>query len=70
LSALSHERALIGAYSRSRDANDPALVAARQNLAALQLERAVHKALAKSPRPTDEQLQRIAGLLLAGGGAA
>ena len=39
-------------------------------LAALQLERHIHKVLAGWPPPTDEQLQRIAALLRAGGDAA
>ena len=68
--AVAHHRAKIAALSRDRLPDDPELVAARQNLAALRLEEHVCKVLAAAPRPTDEQLQRIAALLRAGGGAS
>ena len=51
-----------------RPADDLALLQARQNLKALRLEEHVRKMLAAAPRPSDEQLQRVAALLLAGGG--
>jgi hypothetical protein len=65
------ERARVAALERGvrageRQADDPKLVEARQNLAALRLEEHVRKTLAKAPRPTDEQLARIAALLRAG----
>ena len=40
---------------------------AGRNLAALRLEEHVLKVLATAPRPSDEQLQRIAAILLSGG---
>jgi len=59
-------RGQVAALSRSRADDDPGYVAARQNLAALQLERHVRKVLANAPRPSDERLQRIAAILLSG----
>ena len=66
-SSVLSARGLVAAYSRSRADDDPEYIAARQNLAALQLERHVQKVLATAPRPSDEQLQRIAGLLVRSG---
>lgn len=63
------ERARIAGMTRSRPADDPELVEARQNLKALRLEEHVRKVLAEAPRPTEEQLQRIASLLRTGGAA-
>ena len=56
--------------SHGKPGDDPDVVRKRQNLAALQLERAVRKTLANAPRPSDEQLTKIAALLRAGGGVA
>ena len=61
--AKAHNRAVIAARVRAIrnseiPADDPVIVEARQNLAALNLEDHVRKALAKAPKPTDEQLQR------------
>jgi hypothetical protein len=68
-SGIFKQRASIAADKSHGKADDhPDLVGKRQNLAALQLERAVRKTLASAPTPTDEQLARIAGLLRAGGG--
>jgi len=55
--------------SHGKPDDDPGIVGKRQNLAALRLERAVREVLADASRPSDEQLQRIAALLLAGGAA-
>jgi hypothetical protein len=60
------ERARIAGLSRDRARDDPELVTAYQNLHALRLEEHIRKVLATAPRPSDEQLQRIAALLLAG----
>jgi cytochrome c553 len=75
LSTWQHERAKIGAITRGirageRPADDPELDEAYRNLHALRLEEAVLKALATAPRPSDDQLQSIAALLLAGRPAA
>jgi hypothetical protein len=67
VSKILHERGRIASLTRSRKPDDPELVAARQNLKALGLEDHVRKVLASAPRPTDEQLERIAALLRAGG---
>lgn len=64
----AHERARIGALSRSRPADDLELIEARRNLAALRLEEYVQKIIADWPPLSQEQLARIAGLLTAGGG--
>jgi predicted negative regulator of RcsB-dependent stress response len=55
------------ALTRSRSADDPELLTAKQNLEAAKIEAAVAKCLASAHRPTDEQLDRIAALLRAGG---
>ena len=74
MSTWQSERATIAAITRGicageRPADDPALEEAYRNLHALRLEEHVLKALATAPRPSDEQLQNIAQILLTGGGA-
>jgi hypothetical protein len=64
---MLRERGRVAGLSRSRTDDDPEYTSARQNLAALRLEQHVRDALAKAPRPTDAQLQRIAAILLSGG---
>jgi hypothetical protein len=71
----THERARVAALTRcvkagERGADDAELVAAKQNLKTLRLEEHVRRVLADAPRPTDEQLTRIAALLRVGGDAA
>lgn len=71
MSTWTHERAKVAALTRGvrageRPADDPELIEAYQNLHALRLEEHVRKALAAAPRPSDEQLQRIAQILLTG----
>lgn len=63
MSSVTSERARIAALSRSRTSEDPDLVQARQNLKALRLEQYVRKAVNEAPSITDEQADRIAGLL-------
>lgn len=71
MSEILRERVRIAAHkSHGKADDDPQVIQARQNLAALQLERAIQKALTDWPPPTDQQLQRIAALLRAGGGAS
>jgi len=65
-SPMLRERGRVVGLSRSRTDDDPEYTSARQNLAALRLEQHVRDALAKAPRPTDAQLQRIAAILMAG----
>lgn len=69
MSTVFHERARIASLTRSRQPDDPELVAARQNLAALRLEEFVSKTLATCPPLTNTQRDRIAALLRAGGAA-
>jgi hypothetical protein len=64
---VAHHRARIAALSRDRRPDDPDLLDARQKLRAEMLAEHVKRAVAKLPPLTDEQCQRIAGLLLAGG---
>lgn len=67
MSTLFHERARIASLSRSRQPDDPELVAARRNLKALRLEEHVLKVVAEAPPLTPEQRDRIAAILRAGG---
>lgn len=60
----AHHRARIAALSRDRTADDPELVAARQNLKAARLEDHISQALADAPPLSEEQRARIAGLLV------
>jgi hypothetical protein len=63
------ERATLAARTRWHQSDGPEAQQARRNLAALGLEEHVLKVLATSPRPSDEQLQNIAAILLSGGAA-
>jgi hypothetical protein len=58
-----HNRAKVAALSRSRPADDPELVAARQALNAARLERLVQAALTELPPLNDEQIGRVIALL-------
>ena len=60
---IRHERAVIGALTRSRSHDDPDLVAARKRLAHLHREQRVQEIIADWPELTTEQVARIAGLL-------
>lgn len=64
------ERARIAGLTRSRPADDPELVEARRRLRAERLAEHVTRVVEQLPPLTNEQCQRIAGLLLAGGDAA
>lgn len=64
------DRARVAALSRSRNPDDPDLIDARRNLKAARLEDYVNKVVAEAPELSNEQLDKIAGLLRAGGGAA
>lgn len=68
MSNWTRERAKVASLSRSREADDPELVGARQRLKAARLEDHVAKVLASAPPLSDEQRERI-GQLLRGGGA-
>lgn len=62
------QRAKVASLSRSRPANDPELVEARQNLKALKLEEYVRRVVDQAPPLTPEQADRIAALLRPAGG--
>lgn len=64
------ERAKVASLSRSRTPDDPELIDARRNLRAERLAEHVAKVVAEFPPLSDEQCQRIAGLLLAGADTA
>lgn len=57
------ERARVASLTRSRAADDPELVAARQRLRAARYELHVQKIIADAPPLTDEQRHRVAQLL-------
>lgn len=59
----THHRGRVAALSRSRSADDPELVDARRDLKAQRLADHVAKVVAEAPPLTDEQRERIAGLL-------
>lgn len=57
------DRARVAALSRSRAADDPALLDARRSLRAEKLEEYIGKTLATAPPLTSEQRERLALLL-------
>ncbi|WP_193048194.1 hypothetical protein [Mycolicibacterium baixiangningiae] len=61
------QRGRVAALTRSRPADDPELVEAKRNLKALSLEEYVRRVVSEAPPLTDEQRDRIAALLRAGG---
>lgn len=67
---VARARGRVAALSRSRTSDDPDFIRARRDLAALTLEEHVQRALDNAPPLTDEQVERVAALLRAGGGAA
>ena len=60
------ERARVASLTRSRKPDDPDLVAARRDLRAERLALYIRKAVDAAPPLTDEQRDRLAGLLRAG----
>ena len=69
-STLVRKRGRVGALSQHRPANDPELLAARQDLAASVMEEQARRLVEKFPPLSDEQVGRIATLLRGGGNAA
>jgi hypothetical protein len=57
------ERGRVAALSRSRTADDPDLIAARQRLIEGRTAAYIEKVLAQAPTLTDEQRTRLAELL-------
>lgn len=66
----THERARIGALSRSRTPDDPDLIDARRNLAYIRAEDYINELVSAAPPLTDDQRNRLASLLSAGGATA
>lgn len=60
---LYGQRGRVASLSRTRSADDPDLIAARQTLAAAKLEKYVTEVVATAPPLTPEQLSRVAALL-------
>jgi len=65
----TQERARVASLSRSRKSDDPELIEARRNMRAERLAEHVARVVAEAPPLTDEQRERIAALLRAGGAA-
>lgn len=63
-------RARVASLSRSRPADDPALIEARRELRATRLEQYVSRVVAEAPPLADDQRARIAALLRPSGGEA
>jgi Spy/CpxP family protein refolding chaperone len=63
VSDIFHNRARVGALSRSRDEDDPELLAARRDLKAARLTDYVQRTLASAPPLTPEQRAKLAELL-------
>lgn len=72
MSQALHHRGRVAALSRSRQPDDPDVVAARRDLKAAKLEDYVARVVAEAPQLTVEQRDRIAALLRpsVGGGSA
>lgn len=63
----TRERGRVAALSRSRSADDPELIAARQNLKTERLADHIAKVVGEAPPLTEQQRDRLAGLLRSGG---
>lgn len=68
--SVAKARAKANALSRYRPADDPAYVAARQELKALSLEEHIQKTVSAWPELTNDQLARLSGLFRTADGAA
>ncbi|SDV00469.1 hypothetical protein SAMN04488544_3323 [Microlunatus sagamiharensis] len=65
----TQDRARVASLTRSRPANDPDLIAARQSLKASRLADHIRSVVESAPPLTTEQRARIASLLRSDGGA-
>lgn len=63
----TQDRARVASLTRSRPADDPDLIAARQSLKAARLEDYIRRTVDAAPPLTPEQREKLA-LLLHGGG--
>ncbi len=64
MSSWTHDRARVASLSRSRQPDDPDLVAARRDLRAARAEEYIRTLAAGMPPLTLEQRDRLAALLL------
>jgi hypothetical protein len=62
LSPILHQRAKVGALSRSRPDDDPELVEAKRALAEAKIADYVEKVLEAAPQLTDVQMARLSEL--------
>lgn len=69
MSAWTTERARVASLSRSRTPDDPELIEARRRLREARLADSIREAVAAWPPFTNEQLDRLAVLLIPAGGA-
>jgi hypothetical protein len=60
-------RSELAIMAKTHAPSDPAMVEKRQELRALKLEDHVKRVISQAPPLTDEQRERIANLLMAGG---
>lgn len=63
MSTWTSQRARVASLSRSREPDDPDLVAARRDLRAARLEEHIQRAVSAAPPLTPEQRTRLALLL-------
>jgi hypothetical protein len=66
ISAFNHHRGRVAALSRSRTADDPELVDARQNMRAERLAAYIQRQLAAAPPLSSEMIETLATLLRGG----
>lgn len=64
--SVARQRGRVAGLSRSRPADDPEFIAARQELAAANIAAYVEKVVASAPPLTDEQRDRLTNLLRGG----
>ena len=67
MSSWTTHRAKIASLSRSRPADDPEIVAARQDLKAARLEDQIRATVDSVPSLRPEQIDHLAGLIRSGG---
>jgi len=60
---VAHERAKVGALSRSRTPDDPELIEARTNLAVEGLAEHVKRVVSEAPQLSTAQLDKLCALL-------
>lgn len=69
MSAWTTERARVASLTRSRNADDPELIAARRRLKTSRLALVIDKTINTEPALSGPQIGELAAILLPGGGA-